>query len=147
MKRFAFLLFLAGCLVPVSSAQDEEHVQVGVFADYFRLAQTDNNFGGVGALASFQVYREIKFEGQMSYDFNQTFTEGFSDTSTGSITFNRSSLRILHGEFGPKINIGYHAIQPLVTLKGGLVNFRFDPRSRHRANFPEQRQRPTCQQC
>ena len=63
----------------------------------------------------------------MSYDFNQTFTEGFSDTSTGSITFNRSSLRILHGEFVPKINIGYHAIQPFVTLKGGLVNFRFDP--------------------
>jgi hypothetical protein len=74
-----------------------------------------------------QVSEEIKLEDQMSYDFNQTFTEGFSDTSTGSITFNRSSLRILHGEFVPKINIGYHAIQPFVTLKGGLVNFRFDP--------------------
>jgi len=127
MKRFAFLLFLAGCLVPLASAQDDEHVQVGVFADYFRLAQTDNNFGGVGALASFQVYKEIKLEGQMSYDFNQTFTEGFTDTSTGSITFNRSNLRVLHGEFGPKINIGHHAIQPFVTLKGGFVNFRFDP--------------------
>jgi hypothetical protein len=53
MKGLAFLLFLAGCLVPVVSAQEEEHVQVGVFADYFRLAQTDNNFGGVGALVSF----------------------------------------------------------------------------------------------
>jgi hypothetical protein len=39
MKGFAFLLFLAGCLVLLASAQDEEHVQVGVFADYFRLAQ------------------------------------------------------------------------------------------------------------
>ena len=53
MKGLAFLLFLAGCLVPIASAQEEEHVQVGVFADYFRLAQTDNNFGGVGALVSF----------------------------------------------------------------------------------------------
>ena len=34
----------------------------------------------------------------MSYDFNQTFTDGFTNTSTGSITF------------GPKINIGHHAI-------------------------------------
>jgi hypothetical protein len=53
MKGFAFLRFLAGCLVPIASAQEEEHVQVGVFADYFRLAQTDNNFGGAGALVSF----------------------------------------------------------------------------------------------
>lgn len=53
MKGFAFLLFLAGYLVPLASAQDQEHVQVGVFADHFRLAQTDNNFGGIGPLASF----------------------------------------------------------------------------------------------
>ena len=53
MKGLAFLRFLAGCLVLIASAQEEEHVQGGVFADYFRLAQTDNNFGGVGALVSF----------------------------------------------------------------------------------------------
>jgi hypothetical protein len=58
MKRFAFLLFLAGCLLPLTSAQDEEHV--GVFSGYFRLAQTDNNFGGVDALASFQEGNKIR---------------------------------------------------------------------------------------
>ncbi len=126
MKRVAFLLFLASCVVPLASAQDGDHVELGVFADYFRLAQTDNNFGGVGALASFQVYKEIKLEGQMSYDFNQAFTEGFTDTSTGSVTLARTPMRILHGEFGPKINIGHHAIQPFVTLKGGFVDFRID---------------------
>jgi hypothetical protein len=78
MKRVALLLFVAVCFVPLASAQDGEHVQVGVFADYFRLAQTDNNFAGVGALASFQAFKEIKLEAQMSYDFNQTFTEGFT---------------------------------------------------------------------
>jgi hypothetical protein len=126
MKRVVFLLFLASCLVPLASAQDGDHVELGVFADYFRLAQTDNNFGGVGALASFQVYKEIKLEGQTSYDFNQAFTERFTDTSTGSVTFARTHLRILHGEFGPKINIGHHAIQPFVTLKGGFVDFRIE---------------------
>ena len=40
MKRFAILLLLAGCVVPLAQAQDEEHVQVGVFADYLRLDQT-----------------------------------------------------------------------------------------------------------
>jgi hypothetical protein len=62
----------------------------------------------------------------MSYDFGQTFTEGFTDPGTGSVTFSRTNLRILHGEFGPRVNMGHHAIQPFVTLKGGFVNFRFD---------------------
>ncbi len=124
MKRCVFLLLLAGCVVPLASAQDREHIQLEVFADYFRLAQTDNNFGGVGALASFQAFKELKLAAQMSYDFNQTFTEGFTDT--GTVTFSRTNLRILHGEFGPRMNIGHHAIQPLVTLKGGFVDFRID---------------------
>jgi hypothetical protein len=124
MKRCAFLLLLAGCVVPLASAQDREHIQLEVFADYFRLAQTDNNFGGVGALASFQAFEELKLEAQMSYDFNQTFTEGFTDT--GTVTFSRTNLRILHGEFGPRMNIGHHGIQPFVTLKGGFVDFRID---------------------
>ena len=126
MKRAAFLLFVAGCLVPLASAQDKEHVQVSVFADYFRLSQTDTNFGGVGALLSFQAFKEIKLEGQMSYDFDQAFTEGFTDTTTGAVSIQRSGMRVLHGEFGPKVNIGRHAIQPFVTLKGGFINFRLN---------------------
>jgi hypothetical protein len=57
-----------------------------------------------------QAFKEIKLEAQMSYDFNPTFTEGFTDT--GTLTFSRTNMRILHGEFGPRINIGHHAIQP-----------------------------------
>jgi hypothetical protein len=124
-KRFVYLFLVAACFVPLAAAQDEEHVQVGVFADYLRLSQTDNNCGGVGAQVSFQAYKEFKLEGSMAYDFNQTFTEGFTD-STGTFTTERTGLRILHGEFGPRINIGRHAIQPFVTLKGGFIDFRID---------------------
>jgi Outer membrane protein beta-barrel domain len=126
MKRLAFLLLLAGCVVPLAQAQDQDHVQVGVFADYLKLDQTNTNFGGVGARAGFQLYKEISLEGEMSYDFNQTFTEGFTNSSTGSIVFDRTNLRTLHGEFGPKVNIGHHAIQPFVFVKGGFINFRID---------------------
>jgi hypothetical protein len=125
MKRLALLLIFASSIAPLAFAQDDgEHVQVGVFADYLRFSQTDNNFAGVGARASFQAYKRIKLEGQMSYNFNQAFNEGFTDTGTGTITIQRSNLRVLHGEFGPKINIGHHAIQPFVTLKGGFINFQ-----------------------
>jgi hypothetical protein len=129
MKRLAFLLLVAGCvlsLTPCAQAQDDEHVQVGVFADYLRLDQTSTNFAGVGARASFQLYKELKLEGEMAYDFNQTFTEGFTDTGTGNVTVERTNLRTLHGEFGPRLNIGHHAIQPFVFVKGGFINFRID---------------------
>jgi len=125
MKRFAFLFLLAGWLVPLASAQETEHIQVGVFADYLRLAQTDTNFTGVGARLGVVAFHNIKLEGQMSYDFSKAFTEGFTDTSTGAVFVQRTSLRTLHGEFGPKVNLGerFH-VHPFVTLKGGFVNFR-----------------------
>ena len=126
MKRVAFLLFLVGCFVPLASAQDKEHVQVGVFADYLRLSQTDTNFGGVGARLDFQLYKEFKLEGEMSYDFDQAFSEGFTDTTTGAVSIQRTGMRVLHGEFGPKVNIGHHAIQPFVTFKGGFIDFRLN---------------------
>lgn len=127
MKRVALLILLAGCFAPFASAQDDnEHVQVGVFADYLRLDQTSTNFGGVGARVSFQAYKRIKMEGQMAYDFDQAFTEGFTDTGTGLVSVQRSGLRVLHGEFGPRVNIGRHAVQPFLTLKGGFINTRFN---------------------
>lgn len=127
MKRMAFLfLFLAGWLAPGAFAQDSEHVQVGVFADYFRLSRTDSDLLGVGARASFQAYKRVKLEGEMAYDFGRAFTEGFEDTTTGTVTFQRTDVRVLHGLFGPRINLGSHAIQPFVTAKGGFINFRLD---------------------
>jgi hypothetical protein len=39
-SRLTLLLFIAGTLTPLAFAQDDnEHVQVGVFADYLRLSQ------------------------------------------------------------------------------------------------------------
>jgi hypothetical protein len=62
----------------------------------------------------------------MSYDFNQPFTEGFTDASTGTVSRPRTNLRTLHGEFGPRLNIGRRAIQAFVTPRGGFINFRLD---------------------
>ena len=127
MKRFSLLLlFAAGCFVPGAKAQDNEHVQVGVFADYFRVSQTDTDLLGVGARASLQAFRRIKLEGEMAYDFGRAFTEGFEDTSTGTVTFQRTDMRVLHGLFGPRVDLGSHSIQPFLTAKGGFVNFRLD---------------------
>lgn len=122
MKRVALLLFCAGCLAPLAVAQENGH-EAGVFADYFRASQTHNNYGGVGARLGFPAFSLLKFEAQMSYDFNQFFTEGFTNTSTGTVTLTRSSMRILHGEFGPKLDLGHGRVRPFVTLKAGGIHF------------------------
>jgi hypothetical protein len=129
MKRFALLLLLVGAgFAPGAFAQDNEHVQVGVFSDYLRLSQTDSDFLGVGGRASFVAYKRLKFEAEMAYDFNKAFTEDFTDPTGTSVAFQRTDLRVLHGLFGPRINLGNHRIQPFVTAKGGFMDFMLDSR-------------------
>ena len=130
MKRVALLLFFAGWLVPLASAQD--HFQVGAYADYFRISQTKTNLAGLGVRAGYKAFSRVMLEGEMSYDFEQAFTENFNTTPT--VTFVRSNLRVLHGLFGPKIVAGHGAIRPFFALKGGFVNFRLDPRAVNGAN-------------
>lgn len=128
MKRLVVLVMFAAVAVPGAFAQKTDHVQVGVFADYFRNSQTKTNFAGLGGRLTFTMYRELKFEAETAYDFNQVFTEGFTNTSSGSVTLARSNLRVLHGMAGPKLELGHTRVHLFLTLKGGAVNFRFDPR-------------------
>src|SRR5258708_21583084 len=133
MKRVALLLFLAGGLVPPAPAQD--HLWVGAYGDYFRISQTKTNLAGLGARVGYKAFSHVMLEGEMSYDFQQAFTEGFTNTSGGAISFRNSNLKVLHGLFGPKIGAGHGAIRPFVTLKGGFVNFQIDPRPASFAGF------------
>ncbi len=126
MKRFALLLLVAGFgLAPMARAQD--HVEVGAFVDYFKLHETGTNFVGLGGRAAFNVAQHVQLEAEMSYDFNKVFTEGFTDTSGGSVTSVNSNMRVLHGLFGPKFQTT-GPVRVFVTVKGGFANFRFDPR-------------------
>ena len=125
MKRVALLLLLTIGLAPLASAQD--HFQVGAYGDYFRLTQTDTNLAGLGARAAVKVFPHVMLEGEMSYDFDQAFTDHCVPTSCAVTTAN-SSLKVLHGLFGPKIIGGHGWIRPFLTVKGGFVNFRLDPR-------------------
>ena len=120
-------------LAPASFAQEREHsdhVQASVYADYFRLSQTKTDFAGLGARVGFTAYKEIKLEGEMNYDFNQVFTEGFNDNSTvpPTVTLARSNVRVLHGLFGPKLELGHHSFHPFITVKGGFNHFFLDNR-------------------
>ena len=126
MKRVALLLFLAGWLVPMASAQDQDHVQVGAYGDYFRVTQTNTDLAGLGARAAVRLFPHVMLEGEMNYDFEKTFTEAC--TNCTALTVAPSNMKVLHGLLGPKFVAGRGRIHPFVTVKGGFINFRLDPR-------------------
>ncbi len=136
MKRSAIMLAgaLAFYLAPALYAQDYDHAEVGIFANYFRVSQLGNlNQVGLGGRAGFNVRHNVKLEGEMAWDFNQGFTESCSGCLP--VQTARSGVRILHGLFGPALEGGTHSAKVFVTLKGGFVNFRFSPEPGTFGNF------------
>ena len=133
------MIGVISCVVAIAfwapSAEAQNHVEVGAFADYFRLQDTRTNFAGVGGRFGVGVNRFVSLEAEMNYDFTQAFSEGFQNTSGGTLSFTQSNLRVLHGLFGPTISTGHGALRPFVTVKGGFINFRFDPTPASFATF------------
>ena len=125
MKRIALLLFLAGWLVPVAKAQDQ--FQVGAYGDYFRITQTSTNMAGLGGRVGYKMLPYMMFEGEVSYDFDQGFTEHCLSTGC-TVTVANSHLKVLHGLAGPTFIGSHHAIRPFLTLKGGFINFQLNPK-------------------
>jgi hypothetical protein len=132
-KRAAWLILLGLGLVPAALAQD--HGQVGIYGDYFRMSQTSTNMAGLGGRFSLNATQSLALEAEMSYDFEQAFTEGFTNTTTGSVTLQRTNLRLLQGLFGPKLQTPHGPIRAFLTVKGGFINFRLDPRPATFATF------------
>ena len=125
MKRYLGL-FMASLFfaVPVVLAQEHsDHVEVGVFADYFRFGNVSpaRNFFGLGGRVGFNVHRDIQLEAEMAYDFKRDFTSTFSNgVSTELVS---SQMHTLQGYFGPKFQTGSGPFRVFVTGKVGFNNF------------------------
>jgi hypothetical protein len=125
MKRSLIMALLAMLWVtPAVLAQESEnHVEAGVFVDYFNLARTSPhiNFVGVGGRAAFNVRSNVQIEAEMAYDFKRDFTSTFSDGVTTQVVSTR--LRTLHALFGPKFGTSGGPVRLFGTFKAGLINF------------------------
>ena len=106
-------------LCPALFAQEHDHGEIGVFGDYFRLNEAGNaNFAGIGGRVGFNVAPRVQLEGQLTYDFEQSFR-----LSSTSATISRSSLTLLHGLFGPKVTAGTEHARIFGTVQGGFIRF------------------------
>jgi hypothetical protein len=124
MKYWMLVIMLAvvGALALPSIAAAQDHGEVGVFVDYFRLNRTDPdiNFIGVGGRVAFNVRPTVAIEAEMAYDFKRNFTSTFSDGV--STAFVDTRLRPLHALFGPKFQTP-GPFKAFVTGKVGFINF------------------------
>lgn len=120
MKRVLIAVLLMAWLVPVAAAQ--EHGEIGAYGDFFHLSQTGTNLTGLGARLSFNSSPALQWEAEMSYDFEQTFTEGFSGSGIGTVGTAPSNVQLLRGLFGPKLQT-HGPVKVFLTLKGGFIHF------------------------
>jgi len=131
MKRFAYipvcLIALALLSIPGAFAQEvPDHVNVGVFGNYVRLNDGGLNLAGVGARVSVNVLPFVQLEAESADDFDQAFTQGFTNSGTGSVSIGRTDVRALDGLFGPKLMTNKGPVRLFVSAKGGFVNFNIN---------------------
>jgi hypothetical protein len=136
MKRCLGLMVAAMFVVaaPVVMAQaassHSDHIEIGVFGDYFRFSASDpvRNYVGLGGRAAFALNRNVQLEAEMAYDFKRNYTY-VCDCGTGSSITVNSHLRTLHGLFGPKFQTGSGPFRIFVTGKAGFDNFSYSDQS------------------
>jgi hypothetical protein len=124
MKRYlGSVIVLLLCCAPALRAQDEDHIEFGAFAEYFRMADVTptQNFVGLGGRFAVDVHPSVQLEAEMGYDFKRSFAQTFSNGVSTEVV--NTQLRTLHGFFGPKLQTGSGAFRFFVTGKVGFENF------------------------
>lgn len=124
MRRLLYLGVIGLFLVPGAFAQDiNEHANIGVFGNYVRLNDGDLNLAGVGARLSINLLPVVQFELESSYQFDQAFTSGFTNSAGGSASIGRTDVRMLDGLLGPRLMTNRGPVRLFLTAKGGFANF------------------------
>jgi hypothetical protein len=129
MKRFVLFAILVFCFTTpkftFAQALKEggDHVEVGAFADYFRIDRTDPNlnYAGLGGRLAFNLRPSVQLEAEMAYDFDRNYSNIFSNGVTDELV--SSKTHVLHGLFGPKFQTGSGPLRLFVTGKVGVISF------------------------
>ena len=129
MKRLVLFAVLVFCFASprFTSAQalreGGDHVEVGAFADYFRLDRTDPNlnYAGLGGRLAFNLRPSVQLEAEMAYDFDRNYSNIFTNGVTDELV--PSKTHVLHGLFGPKFQTGSGPVRLFVTGKVGVISF------------------------
>ena len=114
MRRITLLFGLVLALGSTSFAQEFEHVQIGVFANYLQVSRAKSDFVGFGGRVGVAAWRNVMLEGELSYDFDTTVLGEFENIFNGNLSKLPIDLWMLHGEFGPRVNLGRHRVHAVI---------------------------------
>lgn len=141
MRRFLTAAAIAATLlIPGSLAaqttQDSHtwnHGEVGVYGDLFRVAPTSGsatNYLGLGGRVAINTGAHLALEAEMSYDFEQNYTNvsvngsGGSGSGGVSSTTYTAGVRPISGLFGPKFQFGTSGpFRAFLEAKAGFIDF------------------------
>jgi len=106
----------------------QERVEAGIFLDYLGISQTSTDNFGVGGRFGYRIHRKVMMEGELAYDYGINFGEAYRNIANGDISaVQRTSIGVTQGLFGPALQPAKGRLRPLVTLKGGFIDFRLSP--------------------
>jgi hypothetical protein len=125
VKRTFYLIFCLSFFAPGVLAQSLDHINAGVYGNFFQLNNSNIDLAGVGARVSFRVFPMVQLEAESTYNFESAFSQGFNDAN-GTLSLSRTHVRSLDGLFGPKIYIPMGRFRIFATAKGGFINFNLN---------------------
>ena len=118
-SRYAIIFALLTCLVSAAAAQETKptgfHGDTGLYGEYFRFQGLQTDMAGVGGRLSLNVF-STRYEDEAEFGF--LGNRGLSK----NISAGNSNIRVLHGLFGPKLDLNHGKVRPFVTAKGGFFN-------------------------
>lgn len=121
MKKYLLIAVLFSFAAPAGLIA-QEHATIGVFGDYTRLSPVSTNMWGLGARLGVNAGHNFALEGEMAYDFDQSYTGNFLTPLQDNPPTFRNSLHLWSGLFGPKLQIG-GPVKLFVVAKGGFMSF------------------------
>ncbi len=111
----ATLLFSLAFFLFAQNSFAQDRGEAGIYGEYFRLLGLRTNLAGVGGRVSLNLFsKQVQTEAELGYLFSRSLSS--------EVMSSNSSIRILHGMFGPKYTLYNGAIKPFVTLKAGFFN-------------------------
>lgn len=132
MRRLLLAAGLAVLLTAPASLfaqRTYDHGEVEAYGDLFRVAPagtTAVNYLGLGGKVGFNVGKYMALEAEMSYSFEQNYTNVNVSGGSGGATSSTytAGVRPITGLFGPKFQFGSTGpFRAFLEAKGGFIDF------------------------
>lgn len=111
-----------------STLYAQGRVEAGLLVEYLSISQTNTSNVGLGGRLGFRIHRNLMMEGEVAYGYGVNFQEAYRNITNGDISaIERTTIGVTDGLFGPMLQPAHGHLRPLVTLKGGFIDFRLSP--------------------